>query len=104
MNFSTKRVSWRKYLELVKLMRSQEWIFRGQSYKEPIMSSLERALEAYNIPLSEAPQIERWMIRDFRRKYEGFDLEIVSEDTFYCLSLMQHYGCPTRLLDWTYSP
>jgi hypothetical protein len=44
------------------------------------------------------------MIREFRRKYEGLDTQIVSEDTLYCLSLMQHYGCPTRLLDCTYSP
>jgi hypothetical protein len=68
------------------------------------MSSLERTLNSYGILLSKAPEIEKWMIRDFKRKYDGIDLEIVSEDTFYCLSLMQHYGCPTRLLDWTYSP
>ena len=112
MNFSNEEVSWEKFLQRVKSMSSQEWVFRGQSYKEPkgqsyeepIMSSLERALNSYGIYLSKAPEIEKWMIRDFKRKYDGIDLEIVSEDTFYCLSLMQHYGCPTRLLDFTYSP
>jgi len=44
------------------------------------------------------------MIREFRRKYEGIDSQIVIEDTLYCLSLMQHFWCPTRLLDCTYSP
>lgn len=113
MNFSTKEVSWQGYLEEVSNYKlPDEWIFRGQSYKEPekqhykepIMSSLEKALNSYKIPLCNAPKIERYMIRDFQRKYDGIDSEMVSEDTFYCLSLMQHYGCPTRLLDWTYSP
>lgn len=104
MSFSEKKISWEKYLKKSKSMTPAKWIFRGQSYKEPLMSSLEWALKSYKIPLYDAPKIEKWMIRDFRRKYEGIDFERVSEDTFYCLSLMQHYGCPTRLLDWTYSP
>ena len=112
MNFPNEEVRWEEFLQRMREMSSQKWIFRGlshnkpkeQSSKEPILSSLERALNSYEIPLSDAPQIEKWMIRDFRRKYDGIDLEIISEDTFYCLSLMQHYGCPTRLLDWTYSP
>ena len=102
-----KEVSWEDYLEQSKKMIPY-WIFRGQSYKEPtmrcLMSRFERALISYQIPLSDAPGIENLMIRDFRRKYEGIDSEVVSKDTLYCLSLMQHYGCPTRLLDCTYSP
>jgi hypothetical protein len=100
-------IRWEKYLELSKEMIPY-WIFRGKSYgkKESISlkSGLERALDSYDIPFSKAKEIEEYMIRDFKRKYEGIDFDIVSEDTFYCLSLMQHYGCPTRLLDCTYSP
>ena len=44
------------------------------------------------------------MIRDFRRKYDGVDRQDVENDTLYCMSLMRHFGAPTRLLDWTYSP
>jgi len=51
-------------------------------------SSFERALNSYGIDLSKAPTIEDKMIRDFRRKYEGGDSEMVIEDTFYCLSLL----------------
>jgi len=93
-------------------MSAKRWIFRGESYKEsaensdgePMMSSFERALDSYGIDLSKAPTIEEKMIRDFRRKYEGSDSETVFQDTFYCLSLMQHHYCLTRLLDFTCSP
>ena len=103
MSFQEEEVSWGKFLQKAKPMIG-EWIFRGQPFDEPLKSSFERALDSYRIPLSNAPEIEERMIRDFRRKYEGIDFEVVSKDTFYCLSLMQHCGCPTRLLDWMHIP
>ena len=106
--FSIKEVRWQDYLKTWEHMTSEEWILRGQSCQESkvmgLRSGLERALISYEIPLSKASEIEEWMIRDFRRKYEGIDSQMVSNDTLYCLSMMQHYGCPTRLLDFTYSP
>ena len=106
--FFITEVRWQDYLKKWEDMTSEEWVLRGQSCQESKMislkSGLERALISYEIPLSKAPEIEEWMIRDFSRKYEGIDFKIVSEDTLYCLSLMQHCGCPTRLLDFTYSP
>jgi len=103
MSFQKRELRWGEFLKKVKPLIGK-WIFRGQSFDEPLKSSFERALDSYRIPYSDAPGIEDRMIRDFKRKYEGMDFEIVSKDTFYCLSLMQHCGCPTRLLDWTYSP
>jgi hypothetical protein len=50
-----------------------------------------------------APKVESEMVRQFRRAYDGNDREDVRVNTLYCLSLMRHYGAPTRLLDWTYS-
>ncbi len=106
--FSIKEVRWQDYLNIWEDMTSEEWILRGQSCQESkvigLKSGLERALISYEIPLSKASEIEERMIRDFRRKYEGIDSQIVSNDTLYCLSMMQHYSCPTRLLDFTYSP
>jgi hypothetical protein len=104
-----EEVSWQDYLNKWEDMTPDEWILRGQSFQESnkrisLKSRLERALDSYKIPLPKAPEIEEFMIREFKRKYEGIDTQIVSEDTLYSLSLMQHYGCPTRLLDCTYSP
>ena len=103
MGFSNKEVTWEGFLKEYK-PKVDKWIFRGQSCDEPLGTGLERALNSYGIPLSEAHSIEKYMIRDFRRRYKGADGDMAQDDTLYCLSLMQHYGCPTRLLDWTYSP
>ena len=89
---------------------SIHWVFRGacqQSEEEQpksLSSSLERACIESNIPMQNLPEIENEMIRDFRRTYDGSDRQDVETDILYCLSLMRHYGAPTRLLDWTYSP
>lgn len=41
-------------------------------------------------------------IDDFLLSYENYNHKI--EDAWQLYSLMQHYGMPTRLLDWTQSP
>ena len=109
------------YNDLVKYLDEHEafnnenasWVFRGQlAEKEQkckqkkrieLATSLERGCNKSGIELNEAHKVEQMMVREFRRVYDGEDRQDVLKDTLYCLSLLRHYGAPTRLLDFTYS-
>ena len=95
--------NWKEFLD-VRVQYGFGWIFRGQAQDWPLTSSLERAFRLGGIALKKAPGIEKQLVRDFRRRYDGKDRDVVMNDTLYCLALMQHHGAPTRLLDWSYSP
>lgn len=85
--------------------QKQGWIFRGQKDSGwGLETSLERACRNFERSLSKAQDIERILLREFKRKYHHYASH--SPDNSYSLewlSLMQHYGAPTRLLDFTYS-
>jgi len=71
------------------------YIFRGQGRPLPLTTSLQR--------LSSQPrEIERHLVRAFR-KYAM--VNVMPQDQHWSwLTLGQHHGLPTRLLDWSYSP
>ena len=77
---------------------SDDWIFRGHGSDEwALDTSLER--HRFHVPSDVA---EGRMLTEFQRRAHQFlsDNE-TPRHTLEWLGLMQHYGAPTRLLDWT---
>ena len=98
--------SWSEFTGMVATHRAQGiWIYRGQKQSSwSLSTSLERALARWNVDLGQAPGIEKQLIRDFERRFRWGDTAHLHSDVLYCLTLMQHHGAPTRLIDCTYSP
>lgn len=72
-----------------------DFVFRGQSGDYPLRTTLQRNC-AHNLSLEDS------IIRNFK-KYGCADID--TRDSFWQqLATGQHFGLPTRLLDWTYSP
>lgn len=70
----------------------------------PLKTSLERAIERLGKDMKEALDFEKRLIKEFKRKCHLFIKNPPEEDRFVeWIALMQHYGAPTRFLDWTYS-
>ena len=103
--FSTEPITdWKGFDCLLGTFQDGKWIYRGQSQDWPLTTSLERGLLNWGIRLSRGPSVQHQLIREFRRRLQGAELDDVMNDKLFCLALMQHHGAPTRLLDCTYSP
>ncbi len=80
--------------------------FRGQNnINWTLQTSIERIQEKHYPYYKQYDTNEKWMIHEFRRKFHLYSQTITPnfEDNFEWLAIMQHYGAPTRLLDFTES-
>ncbi len=80
-------------------------LFRGQSNADwPLATSFDRCCERESVQKDDRARFEKALNREFRRAYHHYDGHVPSSNAkIEWLSLMQHYGAPTRLLDFTYS-
>jgi hypothetical protein len=83
----------------------QEWIFRGQISGQSLVPTLERLLSTFRVNDDRKRLIEKLLIEDFTRSCHVYEPELAppGNEVTEWLSLMRHFGAPTRLLDFTQS-
>lgn len=96
----------KSWSDCINLFRSiKTWVFRGQADSSwTLQTSLQRAAIVNNLDMREIPKIEKQIINKFQRRAFHYIEKIPEkENILEWLSLIQHYGGPTRLLDFSYS-
>ena len=79
-------------------------IFRGQRDVWLLKSKLFRTLEAFGIEKGNYRNRENNLIREFQSRVRLYrDVKLLPTDNLGCYGLMQHFGAPTRFLDFTSS-
>ncbi|WP_312433769.1 FRG domain-containing protein [Achromobacter sp.] len=100
----TKIFSVAELIEIVNRLPNN-YIFRGQANSNwSLQSSLERVVgEGWNSQSAE--QFEEFSLERFQSKFHLYDAENCQPNSKLAwLAAMQHYGVPTRLVDFTESP
>jgi hypothetical protein len=85
-----------------------KYLFRGQSNADwKLADSLFRVVDSPSIGPNHFIDLENLALRNFAAQAHLFlDSSLIpgADSLLLWWSIMQHFGCPTRLLDWTGSP
>jgi len=83
-----------------------EFLWRGQrDTKWRLSSTIYRLFESQSVPQTDRKNRESQAEEFFRSCLSAVpNLRIEAKHKSQILMLMQHYGCPTRMLDWSRSP
>ena len=83
----------------------RRWIWRGHRCTDwDIKTSIERFFERTDIPEGRRAYVETELLREFTRTYHQWSDCVPEMDRkVEWLSIMQHHGAPTRLVDFSYS-
>lgn len=84
--------------ELEGLKEPHRAFFRGQAVDAPLLPAVAR-----NLASKDWKSAEISYLREFRRRATAF-LDVSRFNDWQLLTLAQHSGAPTRLLDWTRNP
>lgn len=96
--FEPASVTWTEEDEVA---LENDWIFRGlESSCYDLAPTIEREARPSR---TDWPAVEQFVIREFKSR-SRMHAAGTPKDEFSWLAQMQHYGVPTRLLDFTYSP
>jgi len=103
----TKLLEWADLFKIDQEFFSN-FIFRGQKNEgDELSTSLERHINKLYPDLVDTSIFsseEKEMIKEFQWKYPLYESTIIDKDDYIeWLAIMQHYGAPTRLLDFSNS-
>ena len=104
--------SWDEFVQTVESLDQGSpylgrYLFRGQACAawslDPRLARITRGI----VNEDRAQEIERFITQEFQAQahlYVPHRMVFRDDDVISQWGLMQHYGAPTRLLDWTFSP